>query len=202
MQTLWMFSPFVADPFCAHFQVAPREIRKLLSVGAVYQQLVLGSWAPLAFFPRSSHTPSHGTPPLRHFCFLLAGKDFTLFIDHKPLTQALFRVFRPGRPGSRGSCLSSLSLPATLSTSLAPKSRESVDFSEFSALQPSCPKTSSLHSNPSLHIVSVPSEPPPYSATSLLVLCVLWFQFSSGTEFLRLSTTSHTHVFDLPGGWS
>ena len=32
---------------------------------------------------------------LRHFRFMLEGREFTLFTDHKPLTHALFRVSLP-----------------------------------------------------------------------------------------------------------
>ena len=36
-----------------------------------------------------------GYSGLRHFRFLLEGKEFVLFTDHKPLTQALFRTSPP-----------------------------------------------------------------------------------------------------------
>ena len=45
-------------------------------------------------------------------------------------------------------------------------------------------------------------EPPPSSATSLLDLHILWFQFSSAAEYLMLFTAFHTLVFILLGGWS
>ena len=32
---------------------------------------------------------------LRHFRFMLEGKEFTIFMDHKPLTHALFSVSPP-----------------------------------------------------------------------------------------------------------
>ena len=99
-------------------------------VGAVFQQLVQGSWAPLAFFSRKLSSAEscysafdHELLPaysvVRHFRFLLEGRDFTLFTNPKPLTHSLFRVSLPGSPGSNGSYPTSLSSPATSSTSLA-----------------------------------------------------------------------------------
>ena len=75
-------------------------------VGAVLQQDVAGSWAPLAFFfKKMSYAESRYSAfdqelfaaysALRHFRFLLEGKEFVLFTDHKPLTQALFRTSPP-----------------------------------------------------------------------------------------------------------
>ena len=75
-------------------------------VGAVLQQDVAGSWAPLAFYSKklSSAESRYSAfdrelfaaySALRHFRFLLEGKEFVLFTDHKPLTQALFRTSPP-----------------------------------------------------------------------------------------------------------
>ena len=72
-------------------------------VGMVFLQLVHESWAPLAFFSKklSSAESSYSVfdhkllsaySTVRHFCFLLEGRDFTLFTNHKPLTHSLFRV--------------------------------------------------------------------------------------------------------------
>ena len=75
-------------------------------VEAVFQQLVCGSWAPLAFFSKklfSTESCYLAFKPellaaffaMGHFHFLLNGRDFTLFAIHKPLTGSLFRVSLP-----------------------------------------------------------------------------------------------------------
>ena len=75
-------------------------------VGAVLQQKLRGSWSPLAFFSKklSSAASKYSAfdrellaaySAVRHFCFLLEGRQFTLFTDHKHLTQALFRSSPP-----------------------------------------------------------------------------------------------------------
>ncbi|MBZ5782063.1 Ty3/Gypsy family RNase HI domain-containing protein, partial [Klebsiella aerogenes] len=75
-------------------------------VGAVLQQDVAGCWAPLSFSPKKL-SPAESKysafdrelyaaySALRHFRFLLEGKEFILFTDHKPLTHALFRTSPP-----------------------------------------------------------------------------------------------------------
>ena len=35
---------------------------------------------------------------IRHFCFMLEGRRFTLYTDHKPLTYALSKVAEPWTP--------------------------------------------------------------------------------------------------------
>ena len=75
-------------------------------IGAVFQQLVRGSWAPMSFFSKklSSAEVKYSAfdrellaafSAIRHFRFLLEGREFTLFTDHKPLTSALFRSSPP-----------------------------------------------------------------------------------------------------------
>ena len=70
-------------------------------VGAVFQQKLQGTWSPFAFFSKKlSSTESKYSAFNRellaaysavlHFRFLLEGRQFTLFRDHKPLTHALF----------------------------------------------------------------------------------------------------------------
>ncbi|KAJ8409956.1 hypothetical protein AAFF_G00209970 [Aldrovandia affinis] len=76
------------------------------AVGAVYEQWVGGAWQPLAFF-------SHQLSPserkystfdrellglwlaIRHFRFLLEGREFTAYVDHKPLTFAMSKAAEP-----------------------------------------------------------------------------------------------------------
>jgi len=75
-------------------------------VGAVLQQEVSGSWAPLAFYSKKLSAPEckysafdrelfAAYSSLRHFRFMLEGRQFILFTDHKPLTYALFRTSPP-----------------------------------------------------------------------------------------------------------
>ena len=75
-------------------------------VGSVLQKLLVGSWAPLAFFSKklSVAEQKYSTldrellaafSSLWHFHFLLEGRAFTICTDHKPLTLALFRVSPP-----------------------------------------------------------------------------------------------------------
>ena len=75
-------------------------------VGFVLQQLLDGSWAPLAFFSKKLSDAKRKNSAfdrelltayssLQHFSFMLEGREFTIFTDHKPLTLALFKVSLP-----------------------------------------------------------------------------------------------------------
>ena len=72
-------------------------------LGAVLQQLLDGSWVLLAFYSKKvsdveekysawDHELLSPYSTLRHFRFMLEGREFTIFTDHKPLTHALFLV--------------------------------------------------------------------------------------------------------------
>ncbi|MFN9907586.1 MAG: RNase H-like domain-containing protein, partial [bacterium] len=73
-------------------------------VGGVLQQLsTSGSWSPLAFFSRklNSAEVKYSTfdrellaafSAIRHFRFVLEGRQFRLLTDHMPLTHAMNRV--------------------------------------------------------------------------------------------------------------
>ena len=67
-------------------------------VGTVLQQRISSSWAPLAFFNKKLSAPDiqysafdrellAAYSAIWHFRFLLDGRQFTLFTDHKPLTH-------------------------------------------------------------------------------------------------------------------
>ena len=75
-------------------------------VGAVLQQKIQDAGAPLVFFSRKLSEAEKKYSAfdrellaaylsIRHFHFMLEGKDFLLFTDHKPLTSALFRSSPP-----------------------------------------------------------------------------------------------------------
>ena len=76
------------------------------AVGAVYEQWVGGAWQPLAFFSRQlrANERKYSTfdrellglyLAIRHFRFLLEGRHFTAFVDHKPLVFAMAKVAEP-----------------------------------------------------------------------------------------------------------
>lgn len=76
------------------------------AVGGVFEQWVDGAWQPLAFFsrqlvPRERRYSTFDRELLglwlsiRHFRSLLEGRDFTAFVDHKPLTFAMSKVSEP-----------------------------------------------------------------------------------------------------------
>jgi hypothetical protein len=72
-------------------------------IGGVLQQLSDGSWKPLAFFSRKLSSPEskYSTfdrellavfAAVRHFRFILEGRQFLILTDHLPLTLAMRRV--------------------------------------------------------------------------------------------------------------
>ena len=75
-------------------------------LGAVLQQLLDSSWALIAFYSKklSDAEKKYSTfdrellaaySSLHHFRFMLEGREFAIFTDHKPQTHALFRVSPP-----------------------------------------------------------------------------------------------------------
>ena len=76
-------------------------------IGAVLQQQLRDkSWAPLAFFSKKLSDAEKkysafdrellaAFSSVRHFRFMLEGREFTIFTDHKPLTHALCRTSPP-----------------------------------------------------------------------------------------------------------
>ena len=76
------------------------------AVGAVYEQWVGDAWQPLAFFscqlsPRERRYSTFDRELLglwlavRHFRFLLEGREFMAYVDHKPLTHAMSKAAEP-----------------------------------------------------------------------------------------------------------
>ena len=69
-----------------------------LAVGAVLQQLMHGTWQPLAFFSKQLRPPERKCSAfdrellalylgVRHFRYFLEGREFIVYTDHKPLTS-------------------------------------------------------------------------------------------------------------------
>lgn len=77
-----------------------------LAVGAVLQQLVHGSWQPLAFFSKQLRPPEKKYSAfdrellalylgVRHFRYFLEGREFVVYTDHKPLTFCMAKSSDP-----------------------------------------------------------------------------------------------------------
>ena len=75
-------------------------------IGAVFEQYVNGVWQPLAFFSRQLRAPElkYSTFDrellaiylgIRHFRFMLEGRIFTVYTDHKPLVHAMLKETEP-----------------------------------------------------------------------------------------------------------
>lgn len=77
-----------------------------VAVGGVLEQEVAGKWQPLAFFSRQLRTPEQKYSAfdrellalylaIRHFRYMLEGRPFKAFTDHKPLTFAFAKISDP-----------------------------------------------------------------------------------------------------------
>ena len=75
-------------------------------MGAVLKQLVSDTWQPLAFFNKSLRPAERNFStfdcellalylPIQHFRYFLEGREFTAYMDHKPLTFAFVKVSEP-----------------------------------------------------------------------------------------------------------
>ena len=75
-------------------------------VGGVLQQWSRGAWAPLAFYSKKLLPAEErystfdrellaAFSAVRHFRFMLEGRPFTLFTDHRPLAAAVLRTSPP-----------------------------------------------------------------------------------------------------------
>ena len=81
-----------------------------IAVGAaVLEQLVAGSWKPLAFFSRQLRPPERKYSAfdrellglylaVRHFRYFLEGRAFVAYTDHKPLTFCFAKNSEPWSP--------------------------------------------------------------------------------------------------------
>ena len=74
-----------------------------VAIGAVLEQFALGRWEPLAFFSRQLRKPEIKYSAFdrellgvylatRHFRYMLEGRQFTVYTDHKPLVHAMSKT--------------------------------------------------------------------------------------------------------------
>ena len=91
---------------CTEAPIAVTVDASGVAVGAVLEQLVHGSWQPLAFFSRQLRPTERKYSAfdrellalhlaVRHFRYFVEGRNFTAFTDHKPLTFAFAKVSDP-----------------------------------------------------------------------------------------------------------
>lgn len=75
-------------------------------VGAVFEQYINNAWQPLAFFSKQLQAPERKYSTfdrellalylaIRHFRYLLEGRTFVAFTDHKPLVDAMKKTTDP-----------------------------------------------------------------------------------------------------------
>ena len=150
-------------------------------IGAVLQQKTFGRLSPLAFFSRKLSLTEEkysafdrellaAYSSIRYFCFLLEGRSFTLFTDHKPLTHALFRTSPPWSacqqrhlafiseftstivhvPGADNPVADALSRPCSVSPALSAPSAPSELLVPPASLAPLAPITVPLSILPAL----------------------------------------------------
>lgn len=76
------------------------------AIGAVFEQYIDGVWQPLAFFSKRLRPPEKRYSAFdrellalylatRHFRFLLEGRNFAAYTDHKPLVDAFSKKSEP-----------------------------------------------------------------------------------------------------------
>jgi transposase InsO family protein len=144
-------------------------------------------WQPLGFFSRKLSAAQQRysafdrellacVSAIRHFRFMLEGREFTLYTDHKPLTSSLRRTSDPWTSkqcrhlayiaeftgdiqhiaGGDNLVADSLSRPPPLRivAALQPATDVVVDLAAVALHQTSCPVTTKTASSPSLQIES------------------------------------------------
>jgi cleavage and polyadenylation specificity factor subunit 1 len=163
-------------------------------IGAVLQQKVNGSWQPLSFFSKKlSPTETRYSTfdrellaaflAAKHFRFLLEGRPFTFFTDHKPLVSAITKQSTPFSsrqqrhlsflsefnaifshlPGQHNLVADALSRP-TISPILSPATPPSLfpiplSYTDMANAQQTDESLQSLHTSHSLNITSIPLSP-------------------------------------------
>jgi transposase InsO family protein len=151
---------------------------------------------------------------IRYFRFMLEGRHFTIYTDHKPLVGALHRVSEPWSarqqrqlsfiseftadirhtPGAANAVADALSRPATTAgiTAEAPQPAQPspVDLTAVAADQEGCPDCSTAETSPALRVMRVLLPGPSSAGISILV------DASSGVLRPLVPRQHRRHVFD------
>ncbi len=157
-------------------------------LGGILQQWERGGWRPLAFFSKKLAAAQAkysafdrellaAYMAVRHFRFVLEGRQFVLFTDHRPLVAAIKRVSPPWSarqqrhlayvsefttdlqhlPGTANVVADALSRPPSVSfapvTSVA-AAPATVPSDQLAAAQADCPDVQRLVTAPSLRVIS------------------------------------------------
>ncbi|MBM6549273.1 reverse transcriptase domain-containing protein, partial [Streptococcus dysgalactiae] len=162
------------------------------AVGAVLQQLVDGTWQPLAFFskrlqPAETRYSTFGRELLaiylgiKHFRHALEGRQFTVYTDHKPLVYALRSASDRYSPREirhldfvsqftadirHVSGAQNLAADALSRVTQLSVSSTSIDLAAIAAAQATDPEIEQLRTSSSLRL-----EPRPLVSTDGTILC-------------------------------
>jgi Reverse transcriptase (RNA-dependent DNA polymerase)/RNase H-like domain found in reverse transcriptase/Integrase zinc binding domain/Integrase core domain len=160
-------------------------------VGAVLQQLEGRHWRPLAFFSQklTAAQVKYSTfdreltaifAAIRHFRFLLEGREFRILTDHKPLVAALRRVSPPWSARQQRQLAFIAEFSSDIRHTPGVKNHVADALSRPSAVQPPSPAasppsppSSSPIVDPSLPAPILPSSPSvdDWPAPSVVPLC-------------------------------
>ena len=77
---------------CTDCPSALTSVASDVAVGAVFEQFNKGHWQPLAFFRGQLRKAEIKYLAIRHFRFMLEGRNFTIYTDHKPLVHAMAKT--------------------------------------------------------------------------------------------------------------
>ena len=189
------------------------------AVGAVLQQLVDGSWKPLAFFSKKLRAPEKKYSAfdrellalylgVRHFRYFLEGREFTAYTDHKPLTFCMAKTSDPwsSRQQRQLAYISEFTtdirhiqgksnhVADALSRATVAAIHEGIDYTAMAAKQQEDPDVQAYRSAAS----GLRLEDIPIGTRGVTLLC----DISTGTPRPVVPTAWRRHVFDAIHGLS
>jgi hypothetical protein len=204
-------------------------------IGAALHQQLQGhsSWQPLGFFSRKLETAQAKwsafdrellacVEGIHHFRFILEGRAFTVFTDHKPLVGALARVSDPCTArqcrhlayvaeftsdirhvaGPDNIAADALSRPPISSVTSPTLADVVVDLRGIASRQSTCPSTLQASSSPSLRIQACEVEGVSLLCDSSTGRWRRWCLRPTGFWFSNPFMAWHTLAYGPRGGWS